>query len=424
MGLGTYIKSTANKNPAVPARRVKPQTSDLILVATVIALCVFGLLMVFSASTDYSLQAYLEEKGPVIAPYYIFYKQLVLMLAGVLVAVVLSRLDYHIFRNLAVPMMAVALALLLGVLFFGEDVLGSKRTFIGGSLQPSELAKLVTIIYLAVWLHSKREYLHDVLLGLIPLAFILGAIGGLILLEPDISAAMTIIVLGGLLFFLAGGDLKQIFVLVLISLAAGWMVLQFSKTGRDRLAEYLMGLKDPLQSSDHMLYSLESMVNGGFFGVGIGNAALKVEGLPFAATDSVFAVIVEELGLVGAATLIVLYGVLVWRGMKIAERAPDQLGKVLAGGLTFWIGIEALMNMAVMVGLLPFAGNALPFISAGGSNLLSILAAVGLLVSISRQAGKKSPEKALGKEERRSYGASVDLRRGNRRRSLPRARRP
>lgn len=421
MGIGTYVRSSS-KQPAVPARRGKPLTSDLILVAVVIALCVFGLLMVFSASTDYSLRAYLDEKGPVIAPYFIFYKQVALMLAGVVVAFVLSRFDYHLFRKFAVPMMVVSLALLFAVLLFGEDVLGSKRTFIGGSLQPSELAKLVTIIYLAVWLHSKREILHDVWLGLLPLAFILGSVGGLIILEPDLSAAVTIIILGGLLFFLAAGDLKQIFILILIALAFGWLVVQFSETGRDRLAEYITGLKDPLQSSDHMLYSLESMVNGGFFGVGIGNAALKVEGLPFAATDSIFAVIVEELGLVGSTVLVALYGLLVWRGLKIAERAPDMLGKVLAGGLTFWIGIEALINMAVMVGLLPFAGNALPFISAGGSNLLSILAAIGILVGISHQAGKKIPETVV--EERRSYGASVDLRRGNRRRSLPRPRRP
>lgn len=422
MGIGTYVRPSSRKSTAVPARRAKPVAGDLILVATVIALCVFGLLMVFSASTDYSLQAYLKEMGPEIAPYYIFLKQVGLMLGGVLVALVASRVDYHLYRKWAVPMMGLSLFLLIAVLIFGEEVLGSRRTFIGGSLQPSELAKVVTIIYLAVWLQSKREYLHDMLLGLVPLALILGGIGGLILLEPDLSAALTIIILGGLLFFLAGVDIKQIILMVAGAAAFGWLVVQFSDTGYNRLAEYLIGLKDPLQSSDHMLYSLESIVNGGFFGVGIGNASLKVEGLPFAATDSIFAVIVEELGFFGAFALVVLYGLLIWRGLRIAEKAPDGFGKVLAGGLTFWIAIEAFMNMAVMVGLLPFAGNALPFISAGGSSLLSVLAAVGLLVNISRQAGQKSPETIV--EERRSYSASVDLRRGNRRRSLPRPRRP
>ncbi len=171
-----------------------------------------------------------------------------------------------------------------------------------------------------------------------------------------------------------------------------------------------------------MLYSLKSIVNGGFFGVGIGNAALKVEGLPFAATDSIFAVIVEELGLLGAFFLVALYGGLVWRGWRIAEKTSDMFGKILAGGITFWIGIEAAINMAVMVGLMPFAGNALPFISAGGSSLLSLLAGIGILVSISRLPGNRSPEPII--EERRTYGATVDLRRGDRRRSIPRPRRP
>lgn len=420
MGIGTFVKP-ANNQPDTRSRREKLLSGDLILVAVVIAICVFGLLMVFSASTDYSLQAYLDTKGPAIAPYYIFFKQMVLMLIGIIFAVVLSRIDYHIFFKFAIPMMAITLALLLGVLLFGESVLGSKRTFIGGSLQPSELAKLVIIIYLAVWLHNRREQLHDVFLGLVPLAVILGFVAGLIVLEPDISAALTIMILGGLLFFLAGGSLKQIFILVLIALIFGWVVAQFSDTGRDRLAEYITGLKDPMQSSDHMLYSLESIVNGGFFGVGIGNAALKVEGLPFAATDSIFAVIIEELGLFGAILLISLYGLLVWRGWKIADRTQDMFGKVLAGGLTFWIGTEAIINMAVMVGLMPFAGNALPFISAGGSSLLSFLSAIGILISISRMPGKATPEPVL--EDRRSYSASVDLRRRDRRRSLPRSRR-
>jgi len=255
----------------------------------------------------------------------------------------------------------------------------------------------------------------------VPLAIILGIVAGLIAIEPDISAALTIMILGGLLFFLAGGSLKQIFILILIALIFGWIVSQFSHTGRDRLAEYIAGLKDPLQSSDHMLYSLESIVNGGIFGVGIGNAALKVEGLPFAATDSIFAVIMEELGLVGAGLLITLFGLLIWRGWIIADRSSDSFGKVLAGGLIFWIGIEAIINMAVMVGLMPFAGNALPFVSAGGSSLLSYLAAIGILVSISRSPRNTSSKSVI--DERRTYSASVDLRWRNRRRSVPRTRR-
>jgi cell division protein FtsW len=413
MGIGTFVNQS--KPAATPVQRIKVLGGDLILLAAVIALCVFGLLMVYSASTDFSLLEYGK-------PYFVFNKQVLWMILGAAIAFVASRLDYHLMRKVAVPLMGVAILLLIAVLLNGEERLNAVRSFFGGSVQPSELAKLVTIIYLAVWLFSKREHLHDVQLGLLPLAVILGAIGGLIYLQPDLSAAATIFVLGGLLFFLAGGELKQIVIFIVVALTVGWMVVQFSSTGRARLSAYIAGLKDPLQSSDHMLYSLESIVKGKFFGLGIGQATTKVEGLPFAATDSIFAVIVEELGLFGAIMMVSLYGIILWRGMKIASNAPDLLGKVLAGGLTFWIVIEALINMAVLVGLLPFAGNALPFVSAGGSNLISMLTAIGILLSISRQQGMKPSESIVN--ERRPYSASADLRRRDRRRSLPRPRRP
>lgn len=413
MGIGTFVNQS--RPGAAPLRRVKVLGSDLVLVSAVIALCVFGLLMVYSASTDFSLLEYGK-------PYFVFNKQVLWMALGTIIAFIVSRLDYHLARKAAVPLMGISIILLIAVLLNGEERLNAVRSFFGGSVQPSELAKLVTIIYLAVWLYSKRDHLHDIQLGLLPLAVILGTIGGLICLQPDLSAAATIFILGGLLFFLADGDLKQIILFIVVALAAGWLVVQFSSTGRARLASYIAGLKDPLQSSDHMLYSLESIVNGKFFGVGIGQATTKVEGLPFAATDSIFAVIIEEVGLVGAILLVGLYGIILWRGIKIALNAPDMLGKVLAGGLTFWIVIEALINMAVLVGLLPFAGNALPFISAGGSNLISMLTAIGLLVSISRQQGMKPSESIVN--ERRPYSASADLRRRDRRRSVPRSRRP
>jgi len=420
MGIGTFVNQSVRPASAASKTRARLAPGDLVLMATIIALCVFGLLMLFSASADFSYLNYDSYT-------YIFNKQLLWMLLGSVTAFVLSRLDYHLWQKLAVPMMGLTLALLVAVLLTGDERLGAIRAFFGGSVQPSELAKLVTIIYLSVWLYSKREYLHNLQLALIPLAVILGIVGGLIYRQPDLSAAITIFLLGGLLFFLAGGDLKQIVLLSVVALAAGWIVVNISVTGRDRLGYYLAGLKDPLQSSDHVLWSLEAIYKGEFSGVGIGQAETKFIGLPFAATDSIFAVVVEELGFLGALFLASLYAVFVWRGLKIASRAPDLLGSVLAGGLTFWIAIEALINMAVMVGLLPFAGNALPFVSAGGSNLISSLAAIGILLGISRQSEQKAPAtvaEAVHPEERRSYGASVDLRRRDRRRGLSRARRP
>jgi len=411
MGIGTFVNKTAQ--PVAPsARRNRAPSGDLILIAAVVALGIFGLLMLYSAGTDFSLRTYGSAN-------YIFDKQLLWMAIGIVVALIFARVDYHLWRKIAVPMMGITVLLLIAVLINNEVRNNAVRTFFGGSVQPSELAKLMTIIYLSVWLCSKREDLQVIKLGLIPLAFILGVIGGLIILEPDLSAAATIFIMGGLLFFLAGGDIRQIVLFSIVALGAGLLVVETSLTGKTRISSYVAGLKDPLNSSDHVLWSLEAIYKGGWFGVGIGQATTKLIGLPFAATDSIFAVIVEELGLVGAFGLIGLYAVLAWRGLRISSRAPDTLGTVLAAGLTFWIVIEATINMAVMVGLVPFAGNALPLISAGGSNLLTMLAAVGILLNISRQSGQANP---VG-EERRTYSASVDLRRRDRRRSESRARR-
>jgi cell division protein FtsW len=163
--------------------------------------------------------------------------------------------------------------------------------------------------------------------------------------------------------------------------------------------------------------SLEAFVNGGWLGVGIGNARTKLTGLPVPPTDSIFAVVGEETGVLGATALVVLYLVLLWRGLGIARRAPDQLGTLLAAGLSLWIGMEALVNMAVMLNLLPFAGNALPFISAGGSNLVVSLAAIGILMNISRSSVR------VKDNEGRSFVAVVDLRGRNRRRRVSRSRR-
>jgi cell division protein FtsW len=420
MGIGAFVNKTV-KPATSPIQRTRMSNGDLILIAAVVTLSIYGLLMLYSASTDFSLQVYQS-------PMYMFNKQVLWLIVGSAIALVLSRLDYHLWRRLAVPLMGLTVLSLLAVLINNEARLGAVRTFFGGSVQPSELAKLVTVLYLSVWLFSKREQMHDIQLGLIPLAAILGVIGGLIYLEPDLSATATIFILGGLLFFLAGGELRQIVLFMAVALLAGWLVVQVSQTGRIRLASYLAGLKDPLQSNYQVLRSLGAIVKGGWFGVGIGRASSKLTGLPVAATDSIFAVVVEELGLVGALALVGLYGLVLWRGFKIASQAPDSLGAVMAAGLTFWIVIEALINMGVMVGLLPSAGNALPFFSAGGSNLISSLAAIGILVSISRQSGptRSSGRRSPGpeKEERRSYGASIDLRRRDRRRRQPRPRRP
>jgi cell division protein FtsW len=409
MGTGTLV----NNRLSLSSVKKRARGMDIPLMLTVVALVVFGLIMLYSASFDFSF----NEFG---SPTYMFTRQLKWLGVGLLLALGLSRFDYHYWRNVIVFAMLGTIGLLITVLFINEIRLGASRSLYEGSYQPSEIAKLISVIYLAVWLYAKRDFLHDLSLGLIPLGVILGIIGGLIYLQPDLSAAGTVLVLGGLLFFLAGADIKQIVFLLILAIFMGWVIVQFSVTGQDRVASFLAGLQDPTHASYHVQRSFEAVIKGGFFGVGLGQADTKLTGLPFAPTDSIFAVVAEELGLFGSMLLMCLYATLVWRGLVIARRAPDMLGTLLASGVTFWIGMEALINMAVMVGLMPFAGNALPFVSAGGSNLVSTLSAIGIMLNISRQSSE-----SVKKEENdwRSFGAVVDLRRGNGRRSVSRPRR-
>lgn len=402
--------SRARVQPAATASRPVRLFVDVPLILVVCTLLIFGMLMVHSASWQFSMWI----SG---SPTTIFMRQLLWLAIGSAVAVFLAWMDYRYWQKLAIVLMGITVISLVFVLILNDERLNAVRSFYEGSIHPSELAKLVTIIYLAVWLYAKREQLSDIGFGLIPLSGILGILGGLVFLQPDLSAVLTIIFLGGVLFFLAGGDIRQISLLVLGVFVIGALVVTISPTGKDRVASFLAGLKDLTQASDHVKRSIEAFVRGGWLGVGIGRGGTKLTGLPVPHTDSIFAVVGEETGVVGAGMLVFLYILLLWRGMTIARRAPDGLGAILASGLTIWLVFEALVNMAVMVGLLPFAGNALPFISSGGSNLVVSLAAVGILVNISRQSERNK------EIEERFFSEVVDLRRRDWRRRVSRSHR-
>ena len=409
MGTRTFVNNRVSLSPTKKLARA----FDMPLLLTVIALLVFGLIMLYSASYDFSFKEYGSST-------YMFVRQVRWLVLAVVLAFTLSLFDYHNWRRIIVVAMLMTIGLLVTVSIINEIRLGASRTLYQGSYQPSEVAKLISVIYLSVWLYSKRQYLHDIGFGLIPLGFILGIVGGLIYRQPDLSAAATVFLLGGLLFFLAGADIKQIIVLLILAVGISFMIVRFSATGQNRVDSFIAGLQDFSHASYHVLRSFEAIIKGGVFGVGLGQADTKLLGLPFAPTDSVFAVVAEELGLFGSVILIGLYSSLVWRGLVIARRAPDMLGTLLASGITFWIAIEALINMSAMVGLVPFAGNALPFISAGGSNLVSTLCGIGIMLNISRQSGETAKKE---ENDWRSFGAVVDLRRGNGRRSVSRSRR-
>jgi cell division protein FtsW len=407
MGEQFTMNTTSGTAKPKNVRHFFTDNFDLPLGIAILTLMAVGFLMVYSSSWQYLVSRNLSQ-------YFTVAHQIIWGTVGAGVVVFLTFFDYHRIRRWIVVIMLVTLLMLLGVLFFGGDTAGSpQRSLFNGSIQPSELAKLVIILYLCFWLYSKREVIDQWSFGLIPLMTILGITAGLILAQPDVSAAATIIILGGVLFYVAGGKLNQILTVIVAAAILGILVVLVYKPARLRLTDYWSGLQNPEHASDQVKWSLEAIINGGFFGVGIGRSTTKFIGLPVAQTDSIFAVLTEEMGLVGAFTLIALYLVILWRGLTIAHRAKDDLGKWLAAGITFWIFIEAAINIGTVVNLIPVAGNALPFISAGGSNLVTMLAGVGILMSIARNSKLSKPV-----SERSSRGKVVDLRRGDGRRSV------
>jgi cell division protein FtsW len=276
-------------------------------------------------------------------------------------------------------------AALAAVLLVGATKFNAQRSFFNGSVQPSELAKLAIILYLAVWLDSKSDRLHEMGYGIGPFGIIVGVVAGLILLQPDLSAAATVVIVSAFMFFISGADILQMGLVAGAGAVSAFLVLQISSTGRARLADYIAGLQNLTQASWQVQQAAIAFINGGVLGRGLGESHQKFGFLPTPHTDSIFAIVGEELGLIGCIVLILLFVALAWRGFRIASGARDQLGAMLASGIVCWVLLEAIVNIAVMVGLLPFAGNALPFISYGGSNLVMSLTAVGVLLSVSRR---------------------------------------
>jgi cell division protein FtsW len=403
MGEGTLLKSAASLKANAVSRPISLRF-DVPLLLIVFSLGVFGLLMVYSASNSMV----------------VFSRQLLWMGLGIVAAIILTLFDYHKYRRWLSLMWFFVLGSLLAVLVINDLRWNAARTILDGSIQPSELAKVVIIIYLAFWLSLRQKKLNDIYIGLIPMGVILGITCGLIYQQPDLSATITIFLLGFMLFFLAGGSLRQIVLVAIVAIIVGWLmvVLNPGGTASTRITSYFDGMRDPLKGSMQLQRSLEGIIKGGWFGVGIGKADIKWNGLPVPARDSIFVVIVEETGLFFSALLVILYGLLIWRGLVIAKRAKDQLGSLLAAGMTFWIAFEAILNMGMVVGLVPIAGNALPFMSAGGSSLVVTMAGIGIIMSVARQSETSKDT------EGRTFSAVVNLRRWDRGRRVSRSRHP
>jgi cell division protein FtsW len=354
---------------------------DLPLVAVVLALVAIGLAMVYSASGIRALDT-LDD------PSYFLVQQSAWAAIGTLGMLVAARVDHRRLRVLALPLMAVSLVMLVLVLVpgVGTCAAGACRwlrvTPLGG-IQPSEVAKVALIVYLAYWLGARRDRVTEISTT-VPFLVLLGLVAGLVVAEPDLGTAIVIGATCFFIWFAAGARLTAFVTLGVLAVTATAALAVAQPYRLQRLLTFLDPWADPRNSGFQTIQSLYGLALGGPFGEGLGQGKEKFGFLPAPYTDSIFAVIGNELGLIGTLTVIFLFLVLAFRGTRIALRAPDPEGALLAIGITSWLAFQAWLNMAVVASLVPMTGITLPFISYGGSSLCVGLFAVGILLSVGR----------------------------------------
>lgn len=380
--------------------RVRPGLKlqfDYWLLLAVGGLLVVGLLMVYSTTFDYGLRFYEDST-------YYFRRQLAATALGLVGLVAVMQFDYHVLRKFSVPVLGLTLALLVFTLFFGETILGARRGLYGGSYQPSEVAKLATILYITHWLSSKGDRIKLLTYGLLPFSVITGVVCALIVRQPDLGTTFLVAVVSFTLFFVAGADWRQ-FAIAGLAGAFIFLVLIFTLPhAAERVDSYRAALQDPSLASWHVQQVFVALASGGWFGVGLGESTQKFGPLPVAHTDGVFAILGEELGLAGCLLVIGLLTMMTWRGFRAAQKARDSYGFLLALGITFWLSFQALINIAVITAVVPFTGLTLPFLSYGGSSIAMSLIGIGILLSISRDAAmdkRLQPAAGVGEATRR-----------------------
>ncbi len=396
-------------NLAKPLQEIEPQSTDWILISVVGVLFVIGQLMAYSTTFYWSM----SQEGN---PYSIYLKQLGYGVGGLVLFVIFSRIDYGRWNRTALTAIAIIAIALIAVLLVGTDTFGARRSLFGGSLQPSEPAKIIILMYGAAWLASRRKQVTSITVGLLPFVIIIGSMVALIAAEPDISTSLIILLAASAMFFMAGASLVQI---VLTGGAAAG-VAYFMVTVFQHVSNRLSGCANGCENVFQINRALIAIGSGGLFGSGMGLSYQKFGFLPMSHTDSVIAVVAEEMGLLGVALVLALFAIMAYRALRIAQRADTTFGAFWAVGLITWIMMQAVLNFLANNAIIPLPGVPVPFISYGGSSLISVLVASGILVSISRGTRfiSKSSEDQDDEEEKSRGGnaekvASSDIRRRN-----------
>ncbi len=361
---------------------MKPHSCDKILAGVVLLLSIFGLIMISSASVVMSYKNFGYSY------YYLLHQFLYGFLLGIILLFLFQKIDYRILKKYSPLLLLLTIVLLLLVFIpgLGYEIKGASRwVAVGGvSFQPSEVAKLTFILYLAAWLDKRGSSIKDFSNGLVPFAVIVMVISLLLIKQPDISTLIVIAATALAMFFVAGAKISHILILGLGGVMGLFILIKTSSYRMNRLMVFLHPELDPRGIGYQINQALLAIGSGGIFGLGLGQSRQKFNYLPEPIGDSIFAIIGEELGMIGLVFLMTLFLIFALRGFKIANKAPDNFGKLAATGITFWITFQALENIAAITSLIPLTGIPLPFISYGGSALATSLLGVGILLSISR----------------------------------------
>jgi cell division protein FtsW len=361
---------------------------DHTILVLAVALTCFGLVMVYSSSSVMAAAKYQDG-------FHFLKRQGLFSLAGFALLAGFMRFDYHRWRKLAVPGLlcsAVALILVL-VPGIGAQVNGASRwiQLPGFNFQPAEAVKVAMVIYVANSLAKKQDKVKSFKLGILPYMIVLALLLGLLLLQPDLGSAMTLAIVAGLMLLAAGTRISHLFYIGLLSLPFLYYAVWHVAYRRRRIMAFLDPWQDPTDTGFQIIQSLIAFGTGGLFGNGLGEGKQKLYYLPEAHTDFIFSVVGEELGFAGVLVITSMFLMLVLRGFRTALQAPDDFGRHLAFGITTLLGLEAFINIAVVMGLLPTKGLALPFVSYGGTSLLVTMAAVGILLNVSSQTKEGTP---------------------------------
>lgn len=370
-----------SEDVSAPLRR----PMDPWLFSAAFALAAIGLVMVYSASTWLGFHSHRDWQ-------YFLWRQAIFAGIGFTLMLVLSRVDYRLLRRFAPHLMFGAMAMLVAVLFVGQEINGARRWIRWGSfgLQPSEIAKITLAIFLAATLARQGERVRSFRTGFLPVMIVSAATMLLVLLEKDLGTTLLIGALTLVLLFVAGTRASYVVAAVMLAAPVVWQQILGVDYRRGRLEEFLSG------DSYQVQQGLIALGSGGTWGLGLGNGRQKLGFLPENHTDFILSTIGEELGFVGVLVVVGLITMLVWRGLAIARSCQDRFGMYLATGLSALFGLQALVNMAVVLEVIPAKGITLPFLSYGGSSLMAGLGAVGILLSISR-----SPEPWRWSDQRR-----------------------